>query len=218
MTQSLLHDAASSGNSHGRRSVGASAASAGATVETVALPKPRSVWRPVFVRVILGGFAILGLAGVGGASMLAGLDGARANPPAPLAASTAQTVASGAHAGQNGGVLAQPSANATAAIADAGAPEPAQAGQLCSTGLTPEGKVVLNLATVATLRKLPRIGQKRADSILALRDKLKRFHRAQELLRVRGIGAKTLRKMLPLILIDPPPGSGCDSANQAKHG
>lgn len=215
MTQSLLHDAANSGNSRGQRSVGASAASAGATGETVAPPKPHSVWRPVIVRVILGGAAILGLAGVGAVSMLTGLDGARANPPAQLAANMPQNVIAGTPAEQSGGALLPPNVNATSA--DAGAPEVSQVAQTCTTGLTPDGKVVLNLATVAALRKLPRIGQKRADSILALRDKLKRFHRAQELLRVRGIGAKTLRQMLPLILIDPPPGSGCDSASQVRH-
>jgi competence protein ComEA len=67
--------------------------------------------------------------------------------------------------------------------------------------------VILNLATVADLRTLPGIGEKRAHAILSLRDKLKRFRKIQELRRVRGIGAKTLQRLAPKLLVDPPPGS-----------
>ena len=169
--------------------------------------KPATVWRPVIIRVVLGGLALIGLAGVGAASMLAGLDGARANPPSPVAA----------HIGANGPAAA--SAAGSTQLPQPIPPEDAQATSnpvsptstvaqdACTAGRTADGKVILNLATITDLRTLPNIGQKRAQAILTLREKLKKFHRVQELRRVRGIGAKTLQKLSPKLLIDPPTGS-----------
>jgi len=83
------------------------------------------------------------------------------------------------------------------------APEPpAPAG---GGGVTNDGKVVLNLATAEELRKLPRVGQKRADAIVELRKRLGKFRKPTDLLRVRGIGPKTLRLMLPKLVVDPEP-------------
>lgn len=158
--------------------------------------KSATVWKPVIVRVVLGGVALLGLAGVGAASMLAGLDGARANPPASSAVhmSTSSPTA----------------ASAAGAALTAAASPLALAPDACAAR-TADGKVILNLATMADLRTLPNIGQKRAQAILNLREKLKKFHRIQELRRVKGIGAKTLQKLAPKILVDAPPGS-CPTA------
>lgn len=174
---------------------------------TAAANKPASVWRPVIIRVVLGGLALLGLAGVGAASMLAGLDGARANPPSPSvmhASSSGPAVASAAGSALPS-QLAPPDGSQSASNspiqASAASPD------ACGAGRTPDGKVILNLATIADLRTLPNIGQKRAQAILSLREKLKKFHRVQELRRVRGIGAKTLQKLAPKILVDAPAGS-----------
>lgn len=71
-------------------------------------------------------------------------------------------------------------------------------------GLTADGKVILNLANAQELALLPGIGEKRAQKILALREKLKRFRKATDLLRIRGIGVKSLKKMLPHLVVDPP--------------
>ena len=71
-------------------------------------------------------------------------------------------------------------------------------------GLTADGKVILNTADAATLTRLPRVGGKRAQAIVVLRERLGRFRRPTDLLRVRGIGVKTLRKMLPHLVLDPP--------------
>lgn len=173
---------------------------------------PVTVWRPVIVRVVLGGLALMGLAGVGAASMLTGLDGARANPPTPGAA----------HIGVNGpaatssAVSVRPAQSGIPAVgqapSSAASPQAASLQDACVAGRTPDGKVILNLATMADLRTLPNIGQKRAQAILTLRDKLKKFHRVQELRRVKGIGAKTLRKLSPKLLIDPPAGSCAPAA------
>lgn len=168
---------------------------------------PPSVWKPVVTRVVLSGLALVGLAGVGAASMLAGLDGARANSPRVAAAqvpSGAPHLAPSASAA--GGATPEAKGEQAPPAVTASSQAPASVPAACSAGRTADGKVILNLATVADLRTLPGIGQKRADAILALRDKLKRFRRIQELRRVRGIGAKTLQKLTPKLLVDPPPG------------
>jgi competence protein ComEA len=92
-----------------------------------------------------------------------------------------------------GGEAASPVASA--------APTPAAP----SEAITPEGKVILNKAGVDELCRLPGIGTKRAEAILALREKLGgRFKRATDLLRVKGIGVKSLKRLQPHFVLDPP--------------
>ncbi|MFO0591781.1 MAG: ComEA family DNA-binding protein [Polyangiaceae bacterium] len=81
------------------------------------------------------------------------------------------------------------------------APEPSATG---SAAITADGKVILNLATEMELRKLPGIGHARAQAILGLRDKLGRFRRVEELLRVKGIGKKRLATLRSRVVLDPP--------------
>jgi competence protein ComEA len=80
---------------------------------------------------------------------------------------------------------------------DGGAPGPPGA-------KTDDGRVVLNLATEQDLMDLPGIGPKRAQAILALRSKLGRFRRLEELLRVRGLGSRLLERLRPLVVVDRP--------------
>jgi competence protein ComEA len=72
---------------------------------------------------------------------------------------------------------------------------------------TAEDPVILNLANTDDLRRLPGIGPKRAEAILALRTKIGRFHNVEELLRVKGIGRATLRRLRPLVRVDPAPAA-----------
>jgi competence protein ComEA len=62
------------------------------------------------------------------------------------------------------------------------------------------GVVNVNKATAAELCLLPGIGPKRAEQILALRGK-KPFKSPKELLKVKGIGRKTLKKLMPYIAV-----------------
>ena len=92
------------------------------------------------------------------------------------------------------------------AATDAPAPpatEPAPSGS-APAGITADGKVILNQASVDELTKLPGVGPKRALAIIALRTKLKRFKHPTELLRVKGIGPKGLQRMLPHLVLDAP--------------
>ena len=64
--------------------------------------------------------------------------------------------------------------------------------------------MILNTANAEELKRLPGVGEKRAQLIINLRRRLQRFRRPTDLLRVRGIGPKTLRRMLPHLVVDPP--------------
>lgn len=71
-------------------------------------------------------------------------------------------------------------------------------------GVTPDGRIVLNRATAEEFTRLPGIGQRRAEQIVALRERLGRFKRITDLLRVKGIGPKSLRRFTTLVVLDPP--------------
>jgi competence protein ComEA len=125
--------------------------------------------------------------------------------PSPKPAASSQPVASGAS--PSAPVLA---AEATPAAAATLAAEPAPSGAPAPSGGTPagitaDGKVILNLASADELTKLPGVGMKRATAIVALRTKLKRFKHPSDLLRVKGIGPRGLQRMLPHLVLDPPP-------------
>jgi competence protein ComEA len=63
----------------------------------------------------------------------------------------------------------------------------------------PEGVVNINAATEDELRRLPLIGPSRATAIVALRTRVQRFRSADDLLRVRGIGRASLRRLRPYV-------------------
>ena len=81
---------------------------------------------------------------------------------------------------------------------------------------TPDDPVVLNDATVDDLQRLPGVGQKRAMAILDLRTRLGRFHQVEDLLKVKGIGLKTLRRLRPLVRLDRPPRPDAGAAPPAS--
>lgn len=83
-------------------------------------------------------------------------------------------------------------------------PAPSSAPSNPGGGLTADGKVVLNRATAEQLTRLPGVGMKRAEAIVALRTKLKRFRQVTDLLRVKGIGPRGLKRMLPHLVLDAP--------------
>jgi competence protein ComEA len=87
--------------------------------------------------------------------------------------------------------------------APAPAADPAPASR---TRATADDPVILNTATVDDFRRLPGVGEKRATAALAVRMRLGgRFHTVDDLLKVKGIGRTTLRRLRPLVRLDPPP-------------
>lgn len=62
------------------------------------------------------------------------------------------------------------------------------------------GKVSLNQATAQVLETLPGIGPKKAESIIAFRDKQGGFQRVEQLKDVDGIGDKIFEQIEPLVV------------------
>ena len=69
---------------------------------------------------------------------------------------------------------------------------------------TPTDPVFLNHASVDELRRLPGVGAKRAEAILVLRQRVGRFQRVEDLLRVKGVGRGAVKKWRPLVRLDSP--------------
>lgn len=61
----------------------------------------------------------------------------------------------------------------------------------------------INRATLGHLQSLPQIGPSRAQAIVELRKERGGFKQIEELEDVRGIGPKTLIKLMPYILVEP---------------
>ncbi len=183
-----------------------------------ALPMPagRGVWASVLGKLGFGGLAIVAFAGLGywsmqheGRSVLS-IAEARAASDQANARGKNEWLAAGAPAKPNG--ASEPAASASASATGRVQPCPAVAANDAKSspganaGATAP-KIVLNTAEVADLTKLPGVGAKRAQAILELRARLGRFRKVTDLLRVRGIGVKGLRKIEPLVVLDLPPVS-----------
>jgi competence protein ComEA len=119
-----------------------------------------------------------------------------------------ETPPESAHGNSATGALAALVANSSATPpappppVDAGAPD---AGDGPPRGrATPDDPVYLNQATIADLRRLPGVGAKRAQAILTLRDRIQHFRQIEDLLKVKGMGRASLRKLRPLVRLDWP--------------
>ncbi|MGK3969110.1 ComEA family DNA-binding protein [Sorangium sp. So ce118] len=171
-----------------------------------------SAWTALGGKVVAYGAGFLALALVGSGHALSLLPGRRADPSVAGLAMVAGDPSPFGAAEDAGSAPEHPTA---APIADAGAaaaePPPPSDGDagaqpsLGGGGVTADGKVVLNLATEADLRRLPGVGPAKAAAILALRARLKRFRKVDDLLRVKGLGRRSLKRLRPLVLVDPPP-------------
>lgn len=142
-----------------------------------------SPWTSIFVRVVSVTAALVVLAWIGRAAT------ANANAPVVVAPDAAATA------------VVLPSAPPVTPPSVPPLPAPASA----RGRATPDDPVFLNQADEGELRRLPGIGVKRAEAIIALRRRVGRFHRVEDLLRVKGIGRTTIKKWRPLVRLDPPP-------------
>ncbi len=147
----------------------------------------------------------LALRGLGIAALMLGLGGIGA-----LATAQGQSLGRGPAlptASAHGGWLATqagmagPAPTATPTASAPGVVEPPSSAK-ASAGLTADGKVILNTAGVAELRKLPGLGPKRAEAVLTLRERLGKFRRLSDLLRVKGIGPKRLKQWQGKLVLD----------------
>ena len=67
---------------------------------------------------------------------------------------------------------------------------------------TDAGKINLNKATAAELSQLKGIGMKYAERIVEFRDKNGSFKEVEDLLKIQGIGPKTLEKNKDRIIVE----------------
>jgi len=154
-----------------------------------------SVWAPIALKALGVLFGMLALAAIGASSIARG-SGVAAN--APRARPASRIAAAGVAPFD-----APPDAGTGAA--DAGGDAAADAGAGTTAAITADGKVILNRAGVDDLRRIPGVGPKRAQAIVDLRAKLGgRFKRLGDLLRVKGIGTRSLKKMEAYVVLDAP--------------
>lgn len=172
----------------------------------------QSVWLPVFFKLGGIGLAMLVLAAIGTISTL------RSEPGVAIAKSNLLGgTMSGSWLSPGSGPekpFTQNSAPPKPSERDAPAPRARcdeDAGAVKSSGLTADGKVILNTAGIDDLMRLPGVGRRRAQAIVELRARLKRFRRPTDLLRVKGIGVRSLKRMLPHLVVDPPSDKKTDA-------
>jgi competence protein ComEA len=173
-----------------------------------------SPWRSVALRSAgyAAGFALLALVGSG--RMARWLSPATPHLGIAVAEAAAPPVSSGSpEATPTAAATAPPTASASGEASPA-APETPEAraegsaapeagdGGAPSNGVASDGKVILNLASEDDLRRLPGVGHGRAQAILALRARLKKFSRVEDLLKVKGIGRRGLARLRPLVRVD----------------
>ena len=70
--------------------------------------------------------------------------------------------------------------------------------------LAASGVVNLNTASIEELTRLPGVGPSRAQAIVDLRTRMKAFKNLEDIMRVRGIGRKTFRKLSPMLRLQGP--------------
>ncbi len=104
---------------------------------------------------------------------------------------------------------AGPAAPAPVAIA---ALPPAPPAGVAPPRATASEPVFINHAGVDELRRLPGVGAKRAEAILVLRQRLGRFQRVEDLLRVKGVGRGAVKKWRPLVRLDTPSAENAGDA------
>ena len=136
---------------------------------------------------------------------------AAAGPPSPMSVAAADRDASAPLLPE----LAPPDAGAFALTASTPASPASAAAQAAAPGpgaahgrATTTEPVYLNHASVDELRRLPGVGPKRAEAILVLRQRLGRFQRVEDLLRVKGVGRGAVKKWRPLVRLDTPDAGG----------
>lgn len=149
--------------------------------------------------IAIAGFVLLALVGSGRIGEI--------SPRVGIAEAASVSASASASAGIKAAPLPSVSASTSTSASTSGGGElVADAGVVDDAGgaaVTADGKVRINVASEQDLRRLPGIGATRARAILALRERLGRFRRAEDLLRMKGIGRRMLGRLRPLLILDP---------------
>lgn len=157
-----------------------------------------SPWTSIFARVFTLAAALAVLAWIGRV--------ATANANAPLAAPSVSATAPSLPVFSPTSLTPPSPPLLAAASTPAPPPSPSSPPSSNARGrATPDDPVFLNQADEAELRRLPGVGSKRAEAIVTLRRRVGRFHRVEDLMRVKGIGRAAIKKWRPLVRLDAPP-------------
>jgi competence protein ComEA len=169
-------------------------------------------WGAVLGRVLLAGLGLILLGAIGRSALARSM----LSPEAPGHVDAGAVVAAPT---SFPAAVATPMASSAPAVtlAPASPAPPSSPAPPGSQGrATPDDPVYLNQATLADLHRLPGVGPKRAEAMIALRNKLGHFRQIEDLLKVKGIGRSSLRKLRPLVRLDPPPSVPADTADASK--
>jgi len=175
----------------------------------------QSAWGKLTLRAAGIAALMLGLGGVGALATAHGQSLSAKPVPAPTVSANSESWLA-QQASLAGPSAPEKSHSQPAAAPPATAPAEESSAPATSSGLTADGKVVLNQASLADLRKLPGLGQKRAQAVLDLRQKLGKFRRVSDLLRIKGIGPKRLKQWQGKVLVDPEPAPKVTPATPAS--
>jgi competence protein ComEA len=151
-----------------------------------------SPWTSIFARVLAVAVALAMLAWIGRAPT------ANANAPPPIATDA-------------GPPVAPPPPPPPSPSPVTSAPLPSAPPAIARGRATTDDPVFLNHADETDLRRLPGVGAKRAEAIVALRRRVGRFQRVEDLMRVKGIGRAAIKKWRPLVRFDSPPAPDAGS-------
>lgn len=72
------------------------------------------------------------------------------------------------------------------------------------SGVLNDGRIILNEASAADFTRLKGVGEARAAAIVALRERLGKFRKVADLMRVKGIGPKTIENFKDQVVVDRP--------------
>ena len=179
-------------------------------------------WGVVFGRITLAALGLVILGAIGRSALARNLlaseppaspDAGVSLPPPPpssLPGRPASVASASAPPGVSTGLATPPDTASMSPPLAAALPPPAA--EAARGHATPEDPVFLNQATLADLHRLPGVGPKRAEAILTLRNRLGHFRQIEDLLKVKGIGRSSLKKLRPLVRLDPPPQRIADAA------
>ena len=84
--------------------------------------------------------------------------------------------------------------------------------------LLPGEKICVNTAEIYELTRLPGIGSKRAEAIVAYRKEHGPFEKAEDLLEVPGVGEVTLQGIREYILLEQTDGKGAEYGENSGSG
>jgi competence protein ComEA len=192
-----------------KKKVGTAAATTGSkgVVGRMRAAIAESAWGPLVGKgaLAVAGFVVLALVGSGRIGGSGGRIGIAEAAAATVSASASAAIMAAPAASSSASATTTATATATTTTTGGGETVDAGAGDGGDAGaaVTAEGKVAINRANEQDLRRLPGIGATRAKAILALRERLGRFRRPEDLLRVKGIGRRMLGRLRPLLIIEP---------------